>query len=100
MATGLKANNVILQDGTSWEDRYQIDAGALTNADRSNFFVEIKGNDQHSFAECLYTGTGALTTSEFNNLPIGSQIKAVALTAPTLYWKKDATTWKSQEVNT
>jgi hypothetical protein len=98
--TGKLANNIIEQDGTSWESRFQIDAGALTNATRNNFFVEIKGNDVISYAECLYTGTGALTLSEYNNLPIGSRIFAPAIATPSVYLKTTATTFKSQPINT
>lgn len=99
----MKANNVILIDGVSWEDLLKIDAGALTNATRSNFFVEIKGNDKHTYVEAVYTGSGALTTSEFQNFPLGSIIHAVGLSAPAIYYKVAAAgtdTWKYQAVNT
>jgi len=97
--TGLLANNIIVQDGSSWETRFQIDAGALTNATRNNFFVEIKGNDVYSFAECNYTGTGALTLSEYNNLPIGSRIFAPGIATPGVYQKISATAFKFQAIN-
>lgn len=95
MATGIKANNVITVDGVSWEDRFNINAGSLTNATRDNFFVEIKGNDKHEYAYCLYLGTGALTTSEFNNLPQGSVIVAPNITTPTIYIKEGASTFNA-----
>lgn len=101
MATGLKANNIISHDaGTSWEDRFQIDGGGLTNATRANFFVQILGNDEYEYCECLYTGSGALTLSEFNNFPIGTRIFAPAISTPSVYMKTAATTWKLQAINT
>jgi len=101
MATGIKANNAIsYETQTSWEDLYQIDAGALTNATRANFFVELNGNDEYNWVECLYTGTGALTNSEFDNFPIGSTILQPAITTPVLLLKTGATSWKYTAVNT
>lgn len=101
--SGIKAQNAIVQQGTSWEDLYGIDAGALTNLTRANFFVEIKGNDQYTWVECLYTGSGAITTSELASLPKGSIIHAVGLATPAIYYKTAAAgtnTWKYQAVNT
>ena len=100
MATGLKANNLIPVDGVSWEDRYQIDAGGLTNATRANFFVSSKKNTEYEFVEALYTGTGALTDAEFNNFPIGSTILQPAITTAVLLLKTGATSWKYQAINT
>jgi hypothetical protein len=98
--SGKKVNNVSLGNPAySWEDLFGIDAGALTNATRYNFNVEIKNNDNGQFAVCYYFGTGALTTSQFNNLPIGSIIYATCLTAPAIYYHNTATTWKTQAIN-
>ena len=72
MATGTKANNVCPGNPAySWEDLYNIDAGALTNATRDNFKVFVLDNAPPI---CFYTGSGALTTSQFANLPLGSII--------------------------
>lgn len=103
MATGLKGGNISAFDqGTSWEDLYQIDADSLTNATRANFKVlPLAVQDkQPDIAMCWYFGSGALTTSEFNNLPIGSVIWAPAITTPSVYMKTAATTWKLQAINT
>ena len=98
--SGIKSKNLVEQQGTSWEDLYQIDVDSLTNATRANFFVQLIGNDKATFARCIYTGADALTIAEFNNLPIGSVIHAVGLTAPAIYYKKAATTWVYTAVNT
>ena len=100
MATGLKANNVIQGDGVSWEDHYQIDADLLTNATRTNFLVERKTNPAGGldFASARYVGTGALTLSEFNAFPAGSDIKDFQ--AYKTHYKVDATTWKSSAAAT
>lgn len=91
MATGLKQNNIKPADGVSWEDLYVIDAGGLTNASRTNFFVEIKQlPDNSTIADCVYTGSGALTITEFNNLPKGSRIWCPGLTTPVVYLKTAA----------
>jgi len=101
MATGLKQNNIKPADGLSWEDLYGINAGSLTNATRANFFVEVKQlPDGNTIAECLYKGSGALTISELNSLPIGSRIFCTATTNPKVYLKTAATTWKYQDINT
>jgi hypothetical protein len=100
-ATGLKQNNVREKDGLSWEDEYVIDAGGLTSASRTNFFVKVNQNpDGTTYAECLYKGSGALTIAEFNNLPIGSRIFCPGLTTPVVYLKTAASTWKYQAINT
>ena len=101
MTTGLKANCLeIGNNAVSWEDEYAIDGGALTNATRANFKV-LKLNDAAPL--CFYTGSGALTLSEFANLPKDSVIFATGLAAPNIYFKVAAagtSTWKSQAVNT
>lgn len=100
MATGPKANNMILIDGVSWEDRYAIDADGLTNATRSNFKVVRFGGEGEEFVICRYTGADALTLSEFNNFPVGTLIFANAVSTPCVYMKTAATTWKLQAINT
>jgi len=103
VATGLKSNNVIQVDGVSWEDRFAIDAGALTNATRANFKVQILGTDDFEIAVAYYTGSGALTTAEFQNFPLGSIIHACGLSAPAIYYKIAAAgtnTWKYTAINT
>jgi len=99
MATGIKANNVVVADGASWEDYYKIDGGGLTNLTRSNFFVmqlakppEVGGQN---IAFCIYLGTGAITTSELNNLPEGSAIFAPNIGTPTIYIKEGASTFNA-----
>ena len=100
----VKQNNIKPGDGVSWEDLYSIDAGGLTNATRSNFFVEIKvlpNGDTIPVAH--YLGSGALTLSEFANFPKGGQIWATQLSTAYVYIKKAAagtSTWKSQAINT
>lgn len=100
MANGLKANNLIAQTGISWEDRFQIDADGLTNATRKNFRVHVLGNEDGEIVQAVYTGSGALTLSEFNNLPIGSTIFCPALATPCVYLKTTATVFKLQAINT
>ena len=100
MATGIKANNVITEDGESFEDRYAINLGTTTNATRDNFFAELKGSRRYQFVDALYIGSSALTLSEFNNLPIGSRIWAPAIATPSVYLKTAATTFKLQAINT
>jgi hypothetical protein len=96
MSSILKALNLIaVPTGTSWEDLYGIDASALTNASRDNFFVLPLGNDKATLALCFYLGTGALTTSEFNNLPQGSVIVAPNIDTPTIYIKEGASTFNA-----
>lgn len=97
MATGNKANNIIQADGQSWEDHYGIDADLLTNATRTNFLVQrlINPNGGKDFARAIYLGTGALTTSQFNNLPEGSEIIAPNIGTPTIYIKEGASTWNA-----
>ena len=95
-----KALNLKPQDGVSWEDVYAIDGGGLTNATRANFLVEIVTGNGARFARAIYTGSGALTTSEFNNFEIGSTILAPAITTPAIHLKTAATTWKLQAINT
>lgn len=103
MATGLKSNNVIQVDGVSWEDRFAIDAGALTSATRANFKVQVLGCDGFEIAVAYYSGDGALTTSELANFPKGSIIHAYGLATPAIYYKVAAAgtdTWKYQAINT
>lgn len=95
-----KALNLRPQDGASWEDIYAIDATGLTNASRTNFFVQILTGQNHRHVRALYTGSSALTTSEFNAFEIGSTILAPAITTPSIYMKTAATTWKLQAINT
>ena len=101
--TGKKENNISASpNATSWEDLYQIDAEGLTNATAANFKVLPLGMDDKTpdIAFCFYFGSGALTTSEFNNLPIGSVIWCPAITTAAVYLKTAATTWKYQAINT
>lgn len=94
MATGLKANNVLVQDGVSWEDRFQIDVDSLTYATRANFHVQRLADDSYEWVVCLYTGSTAIDTdlgSALDNLPIGSQVMDVA--AKKLFVKTAASTW-------
>lgn len=97
---GNKALNLRPQDGVSWEDVYAIDGAGLTNATRTNFFVQVITGQNVRFARAIYNGTGALTTSEFNAFEIGSTILAPAITTPSIYLKTAATTWKLQAINT
>jgi hypothetical protein len=92
----LPANNLSASVvGASWENLYDIDADGLTNATRDNFFVLPLGNDKTRIALCFYLGTGALTTSEFNNLPQGSVIVAPNIGTPTIYIKEGASTFNA-----
>jgi hypothetical protein len=78
MPIGIVSNNAVPLQGSSWEDLFTIDVDALTHITRANFFVEVIGNDKHTWAECLYTGTDDLTThlAELANFPKGSIIHA------------------------
>ena len=94
-----QARNLVEQQGTSWEGLFGIDAGGLTNATRDNFNVHIIGNTQKSaIAVCFYTGSAALTLSEFDALPIGSII--FDMQAFKLHLHTAATTWKSSAAAT
>lgn len=88
---GLKQNNIKPADGVSWEDLFAIDAGSLTNATRDNFFVELKQLPNGvTVANAIYTGSGALTTSEFAAFPPGSTILQCGITTKTLTLKTGA----------
>lgn len=93
MATGTKQNNVVQGQGASVEDLFGIDFGDLTNATRLNLQAEIKNGPIRTFAVLYYSGTGALTLSEFNNLPVGSYI--IDFQAFKIHLKTGSTTWKS-----
>lgn len=106
MAIGIVSNNVQSLQGSSWEDLFSIDVDGLTVGTRANLFVEVKGNDKHTWAECLYTGTGDLTTNlaEFANLPLGSIIHCpLHSTSGRMIYKIAAagtSTWKYQAIAT
>lgn len=89
---GKKANNLTLANPSySFEDLFSINAGSLTNATRDNFQVLVLNNN---IALCFYSGTGALTLSQFNSLPVNSVIFAGAIAAPGIYIKISATAFK------
>jgi hypothetical protein len=95
--SALKANNLVpANPNYSWEDLYGIDGGALTNLTRTNFFVLPLG----PVALCFYTGSGAITISELENLPYGSVVFCTGLAAPAVYVHKAASTWKYTAINT
>ena len=103
MGIGITANNVVPLQGSSWEDLLGIDVDDLTNITRANFFVELLGNDQYFYVKAVYTGSGAITTSQLADFPLGSIIHAIGLAAPRLYYKTAAAgtnTWKYQAINT
>lgn len=94
MAAGKKQNNAIVSQGqTSWEDLFGINAGGLTNATRATLKVAIITNDNGNIAQVWYTGSAALTLSEYNALPVGSMI--FDFQAYKTHYKTAATTWKS-----
>ncbi len=98
MATGLKANNVCPGNPAySWEDLYAINGGSLTNATRENFKVLVLDNAPPI---CFYSGSGALTTSEFASLPLGSIIFGIIIQK--IYFKQTDNTdsWKYASVTT
>ena len=102
-----QANNISTEQmGLSWEILYGIDAGALTNATRKNFLVEVKNHADFpdgTLAECTYFGTGALTTSEFANLPVGSRIWCPLIATAAVYIKtavSGTATFKYQVIDT
>lgn len=103
MPIGNVSNNLVPVQGSSWEDLLGIDLDTTTNATRANFAAMLVENDKVKFVEAWYTGSGALTTSEFASFPKGSIIHAVGLSAPAIYYKVAAAgtdTWKYQAVNT
>lgn len=94
--TGLKSNNVVLQDGASWEDILDINVDELTSMTRDNFFVRMMGNEKHRWCEALYTGATSIATpltsgNELDNFPTGSTI--VEVVAQKLWVKVSSTTW-------
>lgn len=94
MAAGKKQNNATFsQNQTSWEDKWGINAGGLTNATRATLKVGILSNEDGDVAHVVYTGSAALTLSEFNSLPVGSVI--LDFQAYKTHYKTAATTWKS-----
>lgn len=93
-------NNVVAGDGLAWDTKFGITVSTLTNATKDNFLVEIKSHEKHTWAECMYLGSGALTIAEFNALPIGSTVKCPAVATAPFYIKTGATTWKYQVINT
>lgn len=100
---GIVSNNLVPQQGSSWEDLLGINLNATTNATRDNFFAQLIGNDKTFFVLAFYIGSGALTLSEFANFPKGSVIFASGLSTPVIYYKVAAagtSTWKYQAINT
>lgn len=92
MATGVKLRNSQVIDGVSFMDAFNIayaDANNLQNA------VRIGGNaDKKSeVVFAVYTGTGAITLTNYNGLPVGSVIFDVQ--AFKIHLKTGATAWKS-----
>ena len=83
MGIGITSNNLVPNQGSSWEDLFEIDVDSLTNITRSNFFVQILGNDKKTIAFCFYTGTADITLSELGNLPQDSVIIATRQAAGT-----------------
>ena len=108
MGIGITSQNLVQQQGSSWEDLFGIDVDLLTNITRSNFFVHILGNDLITVAECWYTGTADITLSELGNLPQFSVIHVFLQGAGTpstgyIAYKtaaKGTATFKYQAVNT
>lgn len=96
-----RANNVKQYDGVSFENLYGMDLSNLTNANRTNFFVEVKVHpDGSTHAVCLYTGSVALTAAELIALPVGSIVYCPAVSGGALILLKinSSNTWKSAAV--
>jgi len=111
MGIGITANNAVPLQGSSWEDLFGIDVDSLTNITRANFFVEVIGNDQHTWIEALYIGTVGLSTAtltELIDLPKGSIIHAPVQASGTpstgtIFYKTGVAgtdTWKYDAINT
>ena len=85
MAT--RPNNLTINDSQSWRDLWNITAGI------DDMQVEIVGANNVNYARGVYTGSGAITLSNYNNFPIGSQI--LDIQAKKWHIKTAATTWLS-----
>lgn len=79
MGIGITANNVVNLQGSSWEDLFGIDVDDLTTFTRANLLVELLGNDQHTWVECIYLGAvlADADLTELIDLPKGSIIHCV-----------------------
>ena len=82
-----RPNNLTLNDNQSWVDAYNITSGI------SDFQAEIVGANGVNYVKGIYTGSGAITLSNYNNFPIGSTILDVQ--AKKWHLKTAATTWVS-----
>lgn len=83
MGIGITSNNLVVDQGSSWEDLFGIDVDTLTNITRANFQVMVLGTDLKTIAFCIYSGTADITLSELGNLPQDSVIIATRQAAGT-----------------
>ena len=95
MATaGYKKPNLAVNSGQSWIDSYAVtNATAIAGAE----FLNVGANGKN-FLVGFWTGAGAITTSWFNNMPIGTVI--LDYQAYKTHYKTAATTWKSSAAAT
>lgn len=82
-----KKTNLTINDGAVWYDLFGITAGI------DDMEVLIEGGNGKLFCKGTYTGSEAITLTNYNNFPVGSVIEDVQ--AFKTHYKTDATTWKS-----
>lgn len=86
MATGVKPQNLAVNDGINWADQFGVTTG-ITDLD-----VLVLGTVGNYRCIGFYTGSG-ITVANYNALPVGSVIHDV--NAYKTHYHDAATTWKS-----
>lgn len=98
---GLRINNAVIYDGEAWNQKFNIaDAAAA----KLKMVTVFKGSDadgtEQLRVDAVYDGGSGgtnITTSDYNNFPVGSTILDVDAFA--YYLKTDATTWKTEALS-
>ena len=84
---------IVGADGAGVFKAYGITFGDLTNVTSSNLQGHIVNGPAFDYAVLTFIGSAALTLSEFNSLPVGSEIRDFQ--AKKTHFKTAATTWVS-----
>ena len=87
MATGVKPQNLAVNDGINWADQFGVTTGV------DDLEVVVFGSKGNYFCLGFYTGSG-ITVANYNGLPINSIIIDCAVAFKT-YMHSAATTWKT-----
>ncbi len=92
MATGVKLRNSQVIDGISFMDMFNITLAAAQKLQNVEIITGTQDGNT-TVVRANYTGTGAITLTDYNNLPTGSVI--FDFQAFKVHLKTGATTWKS-----